>query len=538
VSYRSDPAFFHHAHTHGLIETLAKTESLTLFVGAGISRDRGSPGWEDLVIQLLNEQLPRINHDISGKRPEKVLAGTRVFTQTVSPVVAASAVRQLYQELHPRVDERALMQLIAQDIHKHLYPGGKWVPGGPLAEAVVRLAVFWKSLGMDVAILTTNYDSNIECFAGDSEARQIAKDKGIKLQPRVDDKLLSSDVLPVYHLHGYIPFDGKARGNLAFSESGLALGTEVIGKTAPVGVDWRTSVLERRLKSSVTLFLGTTLRDRSVADSLIRTRAASFARYGLLSYQGDEWADQDGDIRAVADAALRGRMKHLHVEPIRPDYYGQVGQLLSEVIHCRINCDCGYAGDANAKNRYGSRLEQWWHDWHQMVTSAPDITLMYDRSQELLAEVREFAVKTLKSARPEELKVELWVRYEPKRRRELQLWSSSQAATRPGQVAHRCRIENRSNYAAVRAFCQGFAVRGPLLHGSGRWKSYFSVPIILRSEPWHNLPVGVVNLISTVQEDRTCLKALNDPEVWGRLFERLSGVGTAILDPTSGALTR
>lgn len=527
---RSEPAFFHDPSTHEIVETLANCDSLTVFAGAGISRDRGSPVWEDLVSRLLHAQLlqdPAAAKLI--KKSERALEAAQVYAAAASPVGAASAVRELYTQLQPGLSERALMEVIAQDMHKVLYSGGRWAPGGALAEAVVRIAIFWRSLSLDVAILTTNYDSNLEEFAADREAIDIAKSYGIRLRPFVGDTVVKPGVLPVYHLHGYIPSSRKPRGNLAFSESGLAGGSEIIGKTTGGGVDWRSKILEERLTSSTTLFVGTTLRDRTVADSLIKTRDSGFNRYVVLPQQSDQWADLAPDIRAIANLALCSRLRHLQVEAVRPDFFGQVPQLLNEIVHCRIACNARYSGQAHSANRYGGRLDRWWQEW-RAKSRAGSTGSVQDRTQQVLAGVRNFAGQELTPRRNELLKVEIWIRRDPKRHRELELWGSSEVASRSEQAAHRSMLEYGSNYAAVRAFCQGFAVRGEL-SGSSRWNCYFSVPIFLAGAPWHNLPVGVVNLISTAGEQRSCLEALDDPAKWAALFTCLSDAGINLLDP-------
>lgn len=461
------------------------------------------------------------------------------------PLAAASAVRQFYEQESPQVPLRSLMDSVAQSIHTQLYTRNEWAPGGALAEAIVRLSVFYKSLGHDVVVVTTNYDSNLEQFAGDEEAKALARKYGIKIQAfHSDDELPASEVLPVYHLHGYVPFRGKARGNLAFSEAGLFQGGEIVkGTKGPAGIDWRSQVLRRRFEISTTVFLGTTLRDPAVVRSLTDTRRATkkaLARYGVFAQQGDGWAAASDEICEKADRVLRARLEHLNVTPVRPDFFGQVSQLLNEVFFC-ASFGRRYVGEAQTQKsrRYGGRLNNWWRKWSAALEAFGEPKKYQDRCQEVLADakVQVLDLRGFVAGRAEVLKLEAWVRIDPERTRTLELWGSSEAASRSTFGAHRCEIEDRSRYAAVRAFCQGQTIRGPLEEANSRWKSYFSVPITLSGDPWYEVPVGVVNLMSTEPLEESALDSLRSHELYREVRDLLIQAGTDLLDPRSSVWT-
>jgi hypothetical protein len=383
------------------------------------------------------------------------------------------------------------MEVIAEAMHNRLYPKHHWAPGGPLAEAIVQLAITWKTRGLDVAIITTNYDNNLEEFAGDEQSKEIAEQSGITIEPFVELGKVSSAKIPVYHLNGYIPYEGKPAGNLAFSESGIAQGSEVLPGTQQPPLDWRSELLDVRLSSSTTVFVGTTLRDPTVVGSLIRTKTTGkpWRRYGLFAYQGDAWCDEAEDVRVAADAAFRARSAHLGVDAVRPDFFIQVGQLLNEVMYCEIVGGGSYGGDES--KRYGQRLAQWWKDWSVVVQRGRPTNWYQDKCQELLAEAKADIVKQMKPGRDELIKLEIWMRREPHRVRELELWGTSEVASRNPNANHKCAIENGSRYAAVRAFCTGFITVGEITDSVSRWHSYVSVPIILNDPPRFRLPVGV-----------------------------------------------
>lgn len=524
--YRRDTPFFQDPATHDLIEQVATATSLTIFVGAGVSLDRGSLTWDELVARLLNRQLQKQR---SGTGSKATLRGALAVGESLGPVAAASAVRELYRRERPHVSETALMELIADDMYQLLYPSNRWSPGGALAEAVVRLAVMWKSLGRRVSVITTNYDNNIEEYAGDQELEDLAKEKGLIIEPYVDlSSRVASKTIPVYHLNGYIPYGDTYRGNLAFSESGLALGREVVGNDKP-GLDWRPKLLDKHLRASTTIFVGTTLRDPTVVAGLIKTRDAGTTcpRFGVFPYQADAWRNEEPTVRAAANAALDARLAHLDVEPIRPDFYGQVAQLVNEVVNCRLNGSGDYK---SVDVRYSDRLSTWYRSWSRSIDRVGE-RYYQDRCQELLADARDQVRSQLSPKRDELLKLEIWIRRDPKKRRELELWGNSGSASRSTKGNARGHIENQSRYVAVRALCQGFDLRGPLEAAGSRWHSHFSLPVVLQGAPWHRLPVGVLNLLSSRDEKTSCLAGLDDPTAWLNARRTLTDVGRAILDP-------
>lgn len=524
---RSSPPFFDDPEVHRLIETLANTPALTLFAGAGVSLDRGSPNWVDLVRGLLALQ--------SGGTGE----GVDQFLLDNSALIGASAVRQLFEEANPKLPTFELVDLIAQELHRLLYRN--WKPGGPLASAIVRLALVWKSLRHDVSIITTNYDSNLEEWAGSSSIRTVFESRRLRIKEFVDDLYVPKLTVPVYHLHGFIPREGDKRGDLAFSEVGLVRGDELLKGTRPrkrpgQGEDWRRDVLKRRLTTSTTVFLGAALTDRTVVEALIETRDSEFLRFAVFPRQGDPWITQRDDVRITADKLLTARLRHLGVVPVRPDYYRQVSQLLTEVIHCRLDCDGKYVADDMSQQRYYGRLEEWWAQWcrcggHQAANTVAD------NAQVVLAAARRRIEALLHTPPRETLKVELWVWRGPRRRRELELWASSETSNRRVGRAHRAAITNNSPYVAVQAFCQGYALAGDLPTSNHRWAGYCGVPVVLTGDPWHDLTVGVIDIVSTRPKDGSSLVQLENASVFKDVVKILHAAGRMLLDPDSSVLT-
>lgn len=530
---RAKVPFFSQKNVHRVIEDIAAAQSLTIFAGAGVSRDRGSPDWMGLVEGLLNKYYGL------GAVPDTTQTGVKEFVAATPALLAASAVRELHATRKSRLKTPELVELIAQDLYDLIY--GAWKPGGPLAISIVRLALVWKSLGRDVAIVTTNYDSNLEDSA--LNIGQEDEFRGLSLQPFVEDGRVGAGVVPVYHLHGYIPHEGDRHGVLAFSERGLVLGDEVLPRTPTADsaassrrLDWRRKVLERRLKTSTTVFVGAALTDRTVADCLVRTLESGHRRYAVFPRQADPWISSTAAVRDQADEILEARLRHLDVIPLRPDFFGQAAQLLTEVVQCRVNGGI-YAGDDAKPHRYGPRLVTWSRAWQAMLRSASSPNVHADNAQ-LVLDVAYGRIKALLAPSPSErLKVELWVRREPARYRQLQLWASSETSDRRHGRGHVAEICNNSSYAAVRAFCKGYVESDDLPNAAARrWASYCSVPVVLTSASWHGLTTGVISVVSSRPKETSAIGALEDAATFQRVIDELSAFGELLLSPTGNPL--
>ncbi len=128
--------------------------------------------------------------------------------------------------------------------------------------------------------------------------------------------------------------------------------------------DWRMQVLQRRLQGGALLCLGTSLHDPFVVSALLGTRPAKQRRLDSAPLPRGYLGSEPAEVRLHAEEAFVARLKHLEVEAIRPDFFGQIAQLLNEVAHCRVA-----GGDYSKRQelRYGSRLESWWASWMRLT---------------------------------------------------------------------------------------------------------------------------------------------------------------------------
>ena len=95
----------------------------------------------------------------------------------------------------------------------------------------------------------------------------------------------------------------------------------------------------------------------------------------------------------------------------------------------------------------------------------------------------------------ERIQIEVWVRHPDER--SLVLWSTSDGLWLNPESADRCYIYKGDDVPVQRAFREGTPVYGPVNPPQGEWRYQLSIPLVLRKHPWHHLPVGVVNILSS-----------------------------------------
>jgi SIR2-like domain len=464
--------FFDRRSTKDFIESFPVSDSFTLFVGAGASIDRGSPGWDQLVRTLLLRSL-----ESKTKNPRVLRKTIDELTARFDPALLGSSVQRSFEQKYP--DETSIHHLHNQLYH-YLYEG--WIPRESLSTSVALLAVILKSLGRDVHIVTTNYDDNVETAIEDSKSvYDAAQISGCRFVPGSDvPTQLDRHDIPVVHLNGLVSRRNSVEGKIVFSEADFS-------EIAQTNEGWSTILeyLLERFSSTRVLFVGTSLRDSNVVSALLRSRQGASGERFLVSSL-NEFVDLPKTVAAGVAGVFADRVLHLGVEPIFTDFFGQVRQLVKEL---------GYSAsmaDQYPASRYEVRLRAWKDKWvDQVGKSAPKLFETRLKHQDVLSrtlsDLRE--VGLIPSGRA---KLELWIRTYPNER-QLELWSTSESVFTSLEGPHLATIELRSPYESVAVFVKGQQHSGTALNRTSRWQYSFGSVVTLESEL--QLPVGVVMLL-------------------------------------------
>lgn len=519
--------FFHRRWIKDLIRKLAKSDHLTVIVGAGLSVDHSGPTWGTLVGRLLEDCAEHL-HVAEDQRD----AFRKQVLDAHSFVSAGSICRAV---LADRFDQR---------LKQRLYPPDA-TPGGIFAKAVTLGALVWRYTDGDHVLLTTNYDDALLAAFRSEEHREMMGDRDPRDEAQVYTKRddVEGSVIPIYHLHGYIPREGAPQGDIIFSEADYAL-LERPPTNTDDAQDWRREIVMQRLEGSNCVFVGASLQDPGVTRYLLESASArrtnaDYGCYAAFAAQDDNWRRQP-NLRQQLDLASRRRLDHLHVQEIKTNFYGEIALFLNEIRVCRF---VGGPTEWDRGYRFGQRLtDRWWTPMHERILNRDEGAVFQDTQQRFHDELsalrdavyeRTDRIRDTRDAGPgEELfSIQLWARNPPEY--SLELWGSSESIwTEPHTLLSEL-IGDESKFEAVRAFCFGAPhVAPPRPDSATRWKYSLHAPVFLPGEPWFNLPVGVITLASTRPEESSCLGSASVEErarIWTLLLKKAQ----ELLKPTA-----
>ncbi len=521
-------SFFHRESTDAYVEQLAGLDAVTLFTGGAPSPDVHAPLSDKLLAQTLRERLRKSGAGLNDGQVDRVL---EALEGHFPPAHLGSIARELVRE-QSRSDpaDVGALEVEAQDIFAHEFRDA--VAAGRdasrfLALGLGALAFALRRAGKrTVQVLTTNYDDRI----AEAEGRVHEYFGGLRDYNFVPRPLSAAstaareDAIPLYRLNG-----------------GLGAGTDdplIVGEADSITDHYsaRRELIDRSLATTSAVFVGNTLSQPDMLTGLVNSHyPEGLPRYTVLLAPQVGLADSRERARALNLAAKR--YLHLGVVPIFIDFPHQAPQFLIEVA-LRLH-QSRYAS-------YAERLQFWWGHWAERFGLARGASARRDDElqriwMERLATIREeLAEDHLELPRRrrggEHLQVEMWIRHPGER--SLVLWATSDGLLLNAASARRLSIQSDEDDPVQRAFRDGTPFHGPVRRQTGHWHYQLSVPVVLRKEPWHHLPVGVVNILSTGAAGEGKLATLPQRVEYAADLERLTSTVkrpvNELLDPHGG----
>ncbi|WP_328323930.1 SIR2 family protein [Kribbella sp. NBC_00382] len=527
---RSAKPFFSQDSTKQCLVTLAQASDVVLYCGAGVTIDRTGLGWKELISLGLRADT----EDDSSYVTDEHLA---VLNKSLDAQRLASVLRQHFTLKHPSVEDDQRHEIIG-NLQRELYRRHTW-RGGRLVGNIARYAVFSASVGKQVSIVTTNYDTYIEQEI-DKELKRWSNNKkprpGFQVETagssRPARKVKPSDpglpIIRLIYLHGRIPPEGRALGRVVLDEVDYA-------ETRPVTVDVLTRLLDHSRCASIVV--GASLTDPPLIDALALTRRRK-QRFALMAIASTDVAGNSAADVPVLLEHLAGRCTRIGLSLLTPDFKTQIAQFFEEATIC--------AGLADPQTypavSYGQRLGSWWDDWVAASGNASYIIDTYAELREFTNNLRQdwkLPSETVEDA--ELFKVELWVRWYPTQRRSLALWGSSLGLLAPRNLLREAKLVLESAQASAKCFTEGRPqyvnlsdVQPPKDQRSdrpypARWRSFLSVPIYLEA-PQRRQVVGIATLASSKTKDESAIRA-KDTQQMETLVKNLRTLGTGVLNP-------
>lgn len=207
---------------------------LALFLGAGVSLSAGLPGWESLLHRLTVEMwAQRLGADAGGGDAEEF---ARLFRHAFSgfPIISGRYIR------------KALGESFQERVRSILYSHPEATSG--LLKAVTRLCVPPGNGAGIRAVVCYNYDDLLETH--------LARRRVPFCSVNAEGQSPPTQVLPVYHVHGYLPRDGSLDhgSEIVFAED--AYHTQFLDPYA-----WSNITQLNLLRERTGLFVGFSMTD-------------------------------------------------------------------------------------------------------------------------------------------------------------------------------------------------------------------------------------------------------------------------------------
>lgn len=260
-------------------------KNLTLYLGAGVSVGSGLPTWEQLVLSMFFSAMSQ--QSMGGWRPFPnylfAIAEWHLRRGAEPLEITARKIRKYY----PQQDD--FLREVRQTLYAgfagynpddfEVHPDAIRIGNSTLA-AVAGLCEGGADGSAPVcAVITYNYDSLLETVLPDGSCQPIWKSSS-----------LQSGCLPVYHVHGYIPFTGKGSTgeDLVFTEDQYHL-------AAQDPYSWANLVQIQSMSSSTGLMVGLSLSDRNMRRLLDATKRAPLHTENYALLQKPHWPPPGAD---------------------------------------------------------------------------------------------------------------------------------------------------------------------------------------------------------------------------------------------------
>jgi hypothetical protein len=312
-----------------------KERAVTFVLGAGVSRPRGVPDWRELTRQLWSGLLGPEQVPLWLRDGREALERARVWaTQNESAELAS---RLAFDAPHPLADQLAIELLrrevndderFVEQLRASLYPR----PAAP-ASAEDTLGVLARLLAAEqsraqrrvLRVITFNADDHLETEAnrGHNARRDpvlwpVSRESG---HPRMSRGANDAAPIPVYHVHGFLPRDGKLRPWRDAPDTLVFADAEYWASVASP-LTFANRVMAQALHDSTCIFIGLSMTDMNLMRWL-GTRYNAIRDDVLAQHAAQE---SNGGEARVRDALLR----HFWVRTAQADTHGLISALLLE----------------------------------------------------------------------------------------------------------------------------------------------------------------------------------------------------------------
>lgn len=306
----------------GLLKDALSSNQLTLVCGAGVSQDSLIPSWNELLLGILDNA---INFDIVQKAPnsgnlnledlvKKFPQSNIIVGKYLKQLLGndfEESVRKLLYKQYSAVEESDL-----QNINYMGYiPSIKYHYAGKLILAIAELARPKRTGKRLESIITFNFDDLIE---------GALRSEAIDCCPIwKEGQRSTADVLPIYHVHGYLPKAGELDNpNLVFSED--AYHSQFIDPFS-----WSNLIQLNTYSKNVCLFVGLSLVDPNLRRLLDISHRKNNDRKNYIIMRKDT---RDNRINEIYSTLFEQDANSLGLNVLWVSEYSEIPEFLKKIV--------------------------------------------------------------------------------------------------------------------------------------------------------------------------------------------------------------
>lgn len=263
--------------------------TLALFLGAGVSKQLGLPLWKDLLERMIDDWV------VKRKGDRGVVNKLRTYNLD-------EQARWLKKELGTEY-----LESVRQALYHDAYRQG--VSSSNIIESILKM----KNLR---AICTYNYDDLLESHKG-TPFKSVAS---------VRDVYQRSEI-PVYHVHGLLPFVGSPRGNLVLSE-------DEYHELANDPFHWANVVQVNLLRECTCLFIGISVKDPNLRRILDLVGSEKAGETYIIQRMEDIHDENPDSLKAWSNSKEfdRDRFADIHLGTIWIYNYEEIPAILETCV--------------------------------------------------------------------------------------------------------------------------------------------------------------------------------------------------------------
>lgn len=269
------------AKVAGYIKELQRAHqdgNLTLYLGAGVSLGNGLPSWEQLVLSMYFSGLQEQARDeIERPYPNYLFAIAEWHLEKRREPLDITA-----RKIHRLYGKRDFLRNLKKTLYagsRHQIPNrDRLLQANQTLNSIVEMCTPQRRTRPGIrSVISYNYDNLLEfALTGRAKVQPIWR----------DNQKIKRGVLPVYHVHGYIPIEGRGSRaeEIVFTEEQYHL-------VAQNAYSWSNLVQIQSMSTSVGLMVGLSLTDRNMRRLLDAIRKTPVQPKNYILLREPSWPE-------------------------------------------------------------------------------------------------------------------------------------------------------------------------------------------------------------------------------------------------------